>query len=326
MGETVLNSTSNTMIYDRAVQQMDATSQCIITSQKSASSSSEDNGIIDTSDKMIEVTNQVNNIVIFQERSGSSGGNRDCDGDHFYDREPEPGPSNYHKDSVEVAREHSAEMTREAEASMVRVFDPKGKQDSVPNIEQGKVNHYVEADRSPNHMGIRHLPAEVDEDYLLVGNYVEDHIRQRIKNGEYVDFARLLPRDRLVMDEDNQMEIVNRNGKMFFVPANDNDTSGVTNFSRWEQAFRVYSNIYTRKYPDRSSELIQYNHIIHTAALSSTWDNVYLYDRDFRFHLSRYPNRSWAVILQQAWTMQFKDCNKHDSGNQGSQIRGQGKF
>ena len=203
MGETVLNSTSNTTIYDRAVQQMDATSQCVITSQKRVSSLSEDNGVIDTSDEMIEVRNQVNNIVIFRERSGSSGGNRDCDGDHYYDREPEPGPSNYCKDSEEATREYSAEMTREAEASMVRVFDPKGKQDSVPNIEQGKVNHYVEADRSPNHMGIRHLPAEVDEDYLLVGNYVEDHIRQRIKNGEYVDFARLLPRDRLVMDEDN---------------------------------------------------------------------------------------------------------------------------
>ena len=172
MDETVLNSTSNTTIYDRAVQQMDATSQWVITSQKRVSSLSEDNGIIDTSDEMIEVTNQVNNIVIFQERSGSSGGNRDCDGDHYFDREPEPRPPNYHKDSEEATRQHSAEMTREAEASMVRVFDPKGKQDSVPNIEQGKVNHYVEADRSPNHMGIRYLPAEVDEDYLLVGSLI----------------------------------------------------------------------------------------------------------------------------------------------------------
>ena len=100
----------------------------------------------------------------------------------------------------------------------------------------------------------------------------------------------------------------------------------MTNFSRWEQAFRVFSNIYMCKYPDRSSELIQYNHVTHTAALLYTWDNVYLYDRDFRFHLSRYPNRSWAVILQQAWTMRLKDRNKHDNGNQDSQGKGQGKF
>ena len=112
------------------------------------------------------------------------------------------------------------------------------------------------------------------------------------------------------------MEIVNRNGKTYFVPANDlSDSSGITNFSKWEQAFRVYSNIYCKRFPDRSSELIQYNHVIHTAALSYTWENVYLYNRDFRLHLSRYPHHSWAVILQQAWTMRLKDRNKGDANN-----------
>ena len=144
---------------------------------------------------------------------------------------------------------------------------------------------------------------------MVVGNCVEDHIRQRIDNGEYVDFSRLLPRDRLTMEEDNRMEIINKNRKTYFVPAAAIDPNGISNFSCWEQAFRVFSNIYTRKFPGRASELIQYNHIIHTAALSFTWENVYLYDRDFRMHLSRYPNRSWSVILQQAWTMRLKDRN-----------------
>lgn len=70
------------------------------------------------------------------------------------------------------------------------------------------------------------------------------------------------------------MEIVNRNGKTYFVPAVDSDPTGISNFSRWEQAFRVFSNIYTRRYPSRAAELIQYNHVIHTAALSFTWENV----------------------------------------------------
>ena len=113
----------------------------------------------------------------------------------------------------------------------------------------------------------------VDGNYLVVGNYVDEGIRQRIEDGEYIDFARLLPSDHLAIEEDNRMEIVNRNGKTYF------------------------SNIYTRRYPGRASELIQYNHIIHTAALLYTWDNVYMYDRDFRLHISRYPHRSWAVIL-----------------------------
>ena len=162
-----------------------------------------------------------------------------------------------------------------------------------------------------------HNPSLVDENYLIVGNYVEDHIRQKIEDGEYIDFARLLPHDCLLFKEENRMEIVNRNGHSYFVPAQSLPESGggITNFSRWEQAFRVFSNIYCRRHPDRFAELIQYNHVIHTAALTYTWENVYLYDRDFRLHLSRFPNRSWSVILQQVWTMRLKDRNRQDNSN-----------
>ena len=50
------------------------------------------------------------------------------------------------------------------------------------------------------------------------------------------------------------MEIVNHNGKTYFVPAVNSDPTGISNFSRWEQAFRVFSNIYTRRYPSRAAE------------------------------------------------------------------------
>ena len=168
-----------------------------------------------------------------------------------------------------------------------------------------------------NFTSIKHRPIDVDENYLMIGNYVEDHIRERIENGEYVDFARLLPRDRMEIQEDTKMEIVSRNGRTYFVPAQDlgEGSGGITNFSRWEQTFRVFSNISCRRFPHRSAELIQYNHVIHTAALTYTWENIYLYDRDFRYHLARFPHRSWAVILQQAWTMRLKDRNKSDKSS-----------
>ena len=73
--------------------------------------------------------------------------------------------------------------------------------------------------------------------------------------------------------------------------------------------------MYTKYYPDRATELIQYNHIIFTAAQTFAWDNVYLYDKEFFMHLSNYPQRSWAVILQQAWSMYLKDCIWGGSGN-----------
>ena len=33
----------------------------------------------------------------------------------------------------------------------------------------------------------------VDEDYQMIASHVEDSVRQKIVNCEYVDFARLLP-------------------------------------------------------------------------------------------------------------------------------------
>ena len=62
-----------------------------------------------------------------------------------------------------------------------------------------------------------------------------------------------------------------------------------------------------RAYPHKSSELIQYNHVIHSISLTYVWDNVYGYDKEFRLHLSKHPNRNWAVILQQAWSMKLRD-------------------
>ena len=70
----------------------------------------------------------------------------------------------------------------------------------------------------------------------------------------------------------------------------------------------MFSHIYMPFHPNRAEELIQYNHIIHTAAQIFAWENVYRYDREFRTHMSRHHlNRSWGVILQQAWSMFLKD-------------------
>ena len=63
----------------------------------------------------------------------------------------------------------------------------------------------------------------------------------------------------------------------------------------------------TWAYPGKVSELIQYNHIIYTASLSFIWDNVYLYNKEFRLHISKFPQRSWCIILWQAWSMYLKD-------------------
>ena len=148
----------------------------------------------------------------------------------------------------------------------------------------------------------------VDENYLVIGGHVDEALRVRIVNHEYIDFARLLPKDRLSREEDNRMELISKSGSMYFVLVADREVNGsISNFTRWEQAFRVYSNIYTRTYPTRVTELIQYNHLIYTASLSFIWENVYRYDKEFRLHMSNYPQRNWGIILQQVWSVYLKD-------------------
>ena len=88
----------------------------------------------------------------------------------------------------------------------------------------------------------------------------------------------------------------------------------ISNFGRWETAFRVFANIYTTKYPGKAAELLQYSHVIHTASLSYIWDNVYYYNREFCMHMSRHPQRSWSMILQQAWNLRLKFDNFSDRG------------
>ena len=160
----------------------------------------------------------------------------------------------------------------------------------------------------------------VDKSYLVIWNQIDDGLHRKIVNHEYVDFAKLLCRDRLTNEENTRMELVSRGGSTYFIPVSDRESSvSVSNFGRWEQAFRAFSNVYIQAYPSRATKLIQYNHLIYTASLSFTWDNVYRYDKEFRMHLSNFPHCNWGVILQQAWSIYLKDrIVKHNEDRTGN--------
>ena len=96
---------------------------------------------------------------------------------------------------------------------------------------------------------------------------------------EYVDFAKLIPKDKITAEEDHRMEMINKGGMSYWVPVANCETTTISGFGKWEQAFHVFSNIYTSFHPDRAGELIQYNHIIHMALQTFSWENVYRYDR-----------------------------------------------
>ena len=276
-------STSGTTIYKNAVVQDDNESddndseiilnfkgKDKVVDQVSQQISSDEHG--DTSEELLNVTEQfIADCAAEAERRMS-----------LDDQDP-------------PANARAVMMLKEAEASKARMLATPGKDETQHG--SNKVNVQMQA-------------SLVDENYLVVGAHVDQGLKQKIINHEYVDFARLVPRDHITREEDHRMELVSKGGNTYFVPVSDREIgpgSGISNFAKWEQAFRVFSNIYTKEYPGCSSELIQYNHIIYSASQSFTWDNVYMYDKEFRMHLSNYPQRSWSVILQQAWSMCLRD-------------------
>ena len=200
---------------------------------------------------------------------------------------PHPSTSHghrYHNQPLRLtAGEQSEQITKNVEKNKVRILPAKGNYDVI-NFKD---------------------TATIDETYVIVGSHLDSITIDKIKNGDYVDFGKLISRDWVLMEEDQRLEMINKNGKPFYVPVSE--ITAITSFAKWEQAFRVFSNIYSKANPHRSSELIEYNHIIHTISLSYIWDNVYLYDKDFRMHLARNPEHSWSIILQQAWSLRLKD-------------------
>ena len=58
----------------------------------------------------------------------------------------------------------------------------------------------------------------VDENYVVIGGNLDESIWAKIIKQEYVDFARLLPKDRVTYCEDNRMELVCRGGQPSLYP------------------------------------------------------------------------------------------------------------
>ena len=237
------------------------------------SSSSEEQ--IDTSDELI------NEFIADCEREANNNGKTK-------EMRASPGVSSVHAKADDIIRQ--------AEANREQILATPGRVISVNGLHTDQ-----QVITAMQHSSV------VDEKYVSIGRHIDPNMCEKIKRGDYVDFARLLPRDRPSFD-DNGLELVNRDGQTYFIPVNEREqVTAITGFGKWEQAFRNYSNIYLQAHPHKATELLQYNHVIHTASLSFLWDNVYTYDKEFRSHLAAFPGWSWAIILQQAWSMCLKD-------------------
>ena len=230
------------------------------------------------------------------DRPGTSYGERR---DYQYDDGYRSMPAPPKRDLVE---EKSKRIVNEAEAAKARIYEVPGEFCDDDEMLQSRDNDYSnysnQQEQFIKRFRARVSTAEMDEDYKMVAAHIDHKTRIQILNHEYIDFAKLLPRTRLggmPHDDENQfMQIVNRGGTAGFMTMSDRGGGNITSYGKWEQAFRVFSDIYTNQYPSRATELIQYNHTIHTASQSYIWDNVYMYDIEVRKHMSNHPSRNWG--------------------------------
>ena len=141
----------------------------------------------------------------------------------------------------------------------------------------------------------------------------------KIERGEFVDLEKLLLKDPTKkLGEDGRMELTNKDGSLFFVPAADREQGKISGIRKWEQAFHVYAAIYSRANPQRSVEIWQYVYIINLASTSYSWDNMACYDYAFRQLMGRHACRFWSTIFQQMWSLSMRDSVQQQTGYNGN--------
>ena len=124
---------------------------------------------------------------------------------------------------VEEKADH---MVREAEQSMARLYDVKGKIDTPIEEQINWQIHQVHLEmavREGLNETRRGVPSVlVDEDYLLVASHLDQTVCQKIEGHQYVDFAKLLKRDKSEDENSQKMTLINKGGYSYWVPMNVN--------------------------------------------------------------------------------------------------------
>ena len=143
-----------------------------------------------------------------------------------------------------------------------------------------------------------------DDDFFHLMCHVDQITIAKIEKGEYVDFEKLYPQDKVRrpgLDHEEDMVLKQRNGSTFLGPAAKDRK--ITSVRKWEKSFRIYATIYCKANPIRTAEIWQYIEDINTAAAAYVWDNVANYDYVFRQLMAFNPKRSWTVTYTKMWNL-----------------------
>ena len=95
-------------------------------------------------------------------------------------------------------------MIKEVKNARARVFTSKGK-DDVNIVSRQNLSY-----------------SAMDEEYLVIGGHADSALQQKIIDFEYIDFARLILKDRIARIEEYQcFELVVKGNSTFFAPVSE---------------------------------------------------------------------------------------------------------
>ena len=227
--------------------------------------------------------------------------------------QPQPSTSrqdNSHQNNMRVARGAAEAAILDAERCKAQIHQPNR---GTPLMQ--------------DYRNLRYLDHE-DDEFFHITCHIDSSIKERIEQGLFVELEKLLQK-KLHAQNDNRLQLVNKDGVSYFVPPIDRDTK-IDSIRKWEQAFRMYSTIYCNANPNRSGEILQYVDTIHRAASIFNWDNVARYDYVFRQLMATKPHRSWAKVYTQMWNLTLNEPIKkfqesNSNYNHGSRANGKKK-
>ena len=167
------NSQSDLTIYTKAVEK-----------QRDSSSSEELEDIIDTSDELL------NPIEITEKQLTTTKDQMSRDENPRETQKQSKGGNERDKSAAE---QHAEWVIQEAEGSRLRVAKAKGNDQEIESkLRQIRMSQEFRK----THLQLVPVKGMVDDNYMLVASHVEEAIRVKILNNEYVDFAKLLRRDK----------------------------------------------------------------------------------------------------------------------------------
>ena len=134
-----------------------------------------------------------------------------------------------------------------------------------------------------------------------LGAGVPQNIREKIWNGEFVEFGVLVRPARSGTHMGDCVFTIGTPESPAWQIRPRNQAPRITSIEQWTSAFFIFASIYLIRHPTRARELLKYADIVRSAAFRRTGYGWRDYDIQFRLRQARMPSRSWASIDAELW-------------------------